>query len=223
MLELELANLARAQQHLLLRELLLLEIQIDEDADLRAQDVRLERLRQVVHRADRVALEDVLLVLADRREEDDRDVLRALARLDQPRGLEAVDPRHLNVEQDDGEVVEEELAQRLVPRVRPDQRLAERLEDRLQREQVLRPIVDEQDLDGPGAGLRALRRSARRRGLLTAGQRSRARAHACSRSGCPAGSDVTKRVIAESDITRARGTAFCAASGIVGLSAVFGS
>jgi hypothetical protein len=155
------------------------------------------------------------------RQEDDRDVLRALTRLDQARGLEAVDPRHLNVEQDDGEVVEEELAQRLVARVRPDQRLIERLEDRLQREQVLRPVVDQQDLHGTLARIPVNSRSAHGDGLLAAGHRRRTGAHAVSRSGSPAGSAARNSAIPSSVITRARGTALRAASGIGRLSAVF--
>ena len=55
---------------------------------------------------------------------------------------------HLDVEQDEGEVVVQELAQRLLARVRADELLPERLQDRRQREQVLVPVVDEEDL-GP--------------------------------------------------------------------------
>ena len=63
---------------------------------------------------------------------------RALARLDQPRGLEAVHARHLHVEQDHGEVALEQAAQRGLARLRAHESLAERLENRLEREQVLR-------------------------------------------------------------------------------------
>jgi hypothetical protein len=59
----------------------------------------------------------VLFVLGDRGDEDDRDVLRALALLDQLRRLEAVEQRHLDVEQDDRDVVEQQLAERLFGRM----------------------------------------------------------------------------------------------------------
>jgi len=151
MAQLELAPLALAQQLVLQLDLLLLAIEIDEDADLRAQDIGLERLEHVVHRADRVALEDVRLLLADRGQEDDRDVARPLTGLDQARRVEAVHARHLDVEQDDRELTRQQVLERLFARIGADQRLRERLEDRFERQQVLRAIVDEQDVDFVGA------------------------------------------------------------------------
>ena len=107
--------------------------------------MRVERLHQIVDGSGSVALEDVLRVLRDRGQEDDRDVPRALELLDQLGGLEAVHARHLNVEQDHGVLVVEQAPQRLFARLDADELLAERLEDRLEREEVLRPVVDEQD------------------------------------------------------------------------------
>ena len=72
-------ELLLAQALLVLAELLVLLPELDEDGDLRAQHVGVERLEQVVDGADRVAAEDVLLVLRDRGQEDDRDVPGALA------------------------------------------------------------------------------------------------------------------------------------------------
>ena len=89
-----------------------LHVQIDEDLNLRSKNFWLKRLRDVVDRANRVSFENVVLVLADGREKDDRHVLRAIARLDHARGLEAVNARHLHIEQDDGEFALEETAQR---------------------------------------------------------------------------------------------------------------
>ncbi len=51
---------------------------------------------------------------ADSRQENDRDVPASLPLLDVGRGLEAVETRHLDVEQDDGEIVGEETLQRLI-------------------------------------------------------------------------------------------------------------
>ena len=120
--------------------------QVDEDRDLRPEDLRVERLHQVVHGARLVAPEDVLGVLGDRRQEEDRDGARPLSLLDQLGGLEAVEPGHLDVQQDRREVVVEEVAERLLARVRADELRPERLQDRLERQQVLGPVVDEQDL-----------------------------------------------------------------------------
>ena len=114
-------------------------------ADLGAQHPRVERLGQVVDGARRVAAEGVLRLPVDGGQEDDRDVLGPLPALDVRRGLEAVHARHLHVEQDHRVVVGEQRLQRLLAGGRADQGLAEGDEDRLEREQVLRPVVDEQD------------------------------------------------------------------------------
>ena len=71
---------------------------------------------------------------------------RPLALLDQGRGLEAVQLGHLHVEQDHGDVMAQKLPQRVLARVGVDQVLAERREDALERKQVLRPVVDEEDV-----------------------------------------------------------------------------
>src|SRR5439155_17895501 len=86
----ELGHLAQPQQLLVARQLLPLLVQLDEDGDLGAEYLRVEGLEDVVDRAGLVAAEDVPPVLADRRQEEDRDVPRALSLLDQLRGLEAV-------------------------------------------------------------------------------------------------------------------------------------
>ena len=141
-LGLERGELLPAQGLVAARELLPLLVQLDEDGHLGAQDRRVERLEDVVDGARLVAAEDVLRLLADRRQEEDRDVPRALAPLDQLGGLEAVEARHLHIEEDHGELVLEQVAEGLVSRRRGDKPVAERLEDRLEREQVLRAVVD---------------------------------------------------------------------------------
>ena len=88
----------------------------------------------------------MLLLLGDRRQEDDRDCLRALALLDQRRCLEAVEPGHLDVEQDHGDVVLQELPQSLLAGVGEDQILLQRLEDGLEGEEILLPVVDQEDV-----------------------------------------------------------------------------
>ncbi len=75
---------------------------------------------------------------------------RPLAPLDQLRRLEPVHPRHLDVEQDRGELVAEQVAQRLLAGGSANELLPERLEERLQREQVLGPVIDEEELRALG-------------------------------------------------------------------------
>ena len=75
------------------------------------------------------------------------DVLGALALADERGGLEAVHAGHVDVEQDDGELVVEQCAQRLAAGVGADDVLAQLLEDRFERQQLLGLVVDEQDVD----------------------------------------------------------------------------
>ena len=79
-LSLERIDLLLLQQGILPPDLDCFLPKIDEDRDLRPQDVRLERLHQIVHGSGVVAAEDVLCVLGDRSQEDDRDVAGPLAR-----------------------------------------------------------------------------------------------------------------------------------------------
>src|SRR6266508_437446 len=142
----QLGELLLLEQLGLAAKLRVLLVQLDEDGDLGAQDLRAERLEDVVDRAGRIAPEDLLLVLRDGRDEDDRNVLRPFALLDQRSGLEAVEIRHLDVEQDDRDVVLQELAEGVHTGVGIKKVLVERLEDPLEGEEVLGAIVDEEDV-----------------------------------------------------------------------------
>src|SRR5205814_4238542 len=106
-------------------------VQLDEDGALRTQHVRVERLQEVVDRTGGVAAKDLLLVRRDGGEEDDRDRSRPLALFDQRRGLEAVEPGHLHVQQDQRDLIDEQSAQSLFSRGCKQQVLPERVEDRL--------------------------------------------------------------------------------------------
>ena len=136
----------REQQHLVgARAGAALALEVAEDADLRAQHVGLEGLEHVVDGARLVAARDLGDVGAHRGQEDDRRRAAALAPADELRRLEAVHARHLDVEQDDGEVLLEQRLERLLARPGRAQAHVQGLEHRREREQVLRPVVDEQD------------------------------------------------------------------------------
>ena len=135
----------RAQQLLALDERPPALVALDEDLDLRAQHDGIQRLEEIVDGSRLIAAKDVVGLLADRRHEDDRHGARALAGADQLGGLEAVQPRHLDVEQDHREVVAQQCAQRLVAGARLDQAAAQRCQHGLQRDEVLLAVVDEQD------------------------------------------------------------------------------
>ena len=136
----------RAPQRLALGQRARRLVQRQEDADLGPQHLGVVGLEQVVHRAGGVALVDVRRLGRDRRHEDDRDLPRAVARLDQPRGLEPVEPRHLHVEQDHRVVVLQQRLERLLARRRRRHAAVQRREHRLHRNEVVVAIVDEQDL-----------------------------------------------------------------------------
>ncbi len=125
-------------------------VQVHEDGDLRAQHVRVERLEQVVDRAHRVAAEHVVALLVDRGQEDDRQVLRVLSAADVLRRLEAVEPGHLHVQQREREVLLEQALQRLLARAGLHDPVAQGVEHGAQRHQVLRQVVDDQDVRHAG-------------------------------------------------------------------------
>ena len=93
-------------------------VEIDEHRDLRLEDVAVDRLGQIVDRAAVVAAQHVALVQHVRREKQDRDVARPPPLLDDLGELQAAHPRHLDVEDDRGELLIEQREQRFVGRVR---------------------------------------------------------------------------------------------------------
>ena len=120
--------------------------ELDEDRDLGAQDGRVDRLEDVVDRARGVAPVDVPLLLESAVTKMIGMCCDRSRLLDQLGELEPVELRHLHVEEDAREVVEQQLLQSRRRRGDRDEPVAERLEDRLKREQVLLAVVDEQDV-----------------------------------------------------------------------------
>ena len=118
--------------------------EVAEDPHLGPDDLRIDRLEQVVHGAVRVPLEHVRRLAAQRGDEDDRHVTGLLALLDQLGGLQPVELRHLHVEEDDRERLPEQVQQGFFAGPRLHDARAERLEDRFQREEVLGAVVDDQ-------------------------------------------------------------------------------
>ena len=129
------------------------EIQVDENPDFRPQYLRHDGGGDVIDGAERIALRHVMIVVEVGGNEDDGYVRRPAPFADQGRGLEAVHPRHVDVEQDDREVALEHLLQRLLARCGGEQILAEVLEDRPVDQQLVGPIVDDQDIGAVGLRL----------------------------------------------------------------------
>ena len=126
------------------------EEQVDEDLDLGLQDLGHDRGCDVIDRAEGVALLHVMLVVEVGGDEDDRDMRRPAAIANQRRGFEAVQARHVDVEQNHREVALEHLLQRLLARRGRVQILPKILEDRPVDKQLVRAIVDDEDVGAAG-------------------------------------------------------------------------
>ena len=145
-----LALLAQPPPLRLLADLLPPPVQLDEHRDLRPQHLGLDGELDVVDGPQRVAARHPGLELAHRGHEDDRRLLRAGPPADQAGGLEAVELRHVDVEQDHRELVAQERAQRLVPGARGGHLHADVRQDRLERQQLVGAVVDQQHVHGRG-------------------------------------------------------------------------
>ena len=124
-----------------------LAIEFGEHLDLGAQDFRHHRHRNVVDRAHLVAAQPVDIADLDRRDEYHRGLLEAGMFADHRGEFEAVEFRHADVDQDDGDVVLEQEFERFAPRGRRDQVLAELLQDDFIGEQLCRLIVHQKNID----------------------------------------------------------------------------
>src|SRR5205823_3140797 len=173
-----------------------LPVKLHEDVDLGAEDVGMKGLEDVVDRAELVAAEDIRLAALHRGEEDDRRVARTFSFTDQRRRLEAVEIGHLHVEEDDRELAIEKVLERAIAAVGAHEVLTHLVEDRLERQKVVRLVVDQQYVD-----------------LLFGGFHHRPGLHSSTRNG-------PMRSRGKIRSTRA---AAIAAAGIDGASAVFGS
>ena len=79
--------------------------------------------------------------------EDDRGLLETRMLADHRRQLEAVELRHADIHQDDGDIVLQQLLQRLARRRGFDQIFAETRQNDLVAQELCRLIVDQQDVD----------------------------------------------------------------------------
>ena len=96
-----------------------LAVELGEHPDLGAQHLRHDRHRHVVDRAHLVAAQAVDVGEVDRRDEDDRGLLEARMLADHRGQLEAVELRHADVDQHDGDVGLQQMLERLARRGRP--------------------------------------------------------------------------------------------------------
>ena len=130
-----------------LLELARLAVQVGEDPHLGAQQFRHHGHRHIIDRTRLIAAQQIQLAHLDRRDEDDRGAPAARMFADHRRQLEAIEVRHDDIDQHDGDLVSQQVLQRLVGRVRLDEVLAELGKDHLIAHQLGRLVVDQQDVD----------------------------------------------------------------------------
>src|SRR3981081_4085841 len=127
------------------------QVQVDENLDFRPQNLRDDGGRYVIDGAERVCLGGVQLVAIVGGDEDDGYVRRSAAATDQGRGLETVQAGHVDIQQDGRKVPIEHLLQRLLTGSGGEQGLTDILHNGLVDKQLIRPIVDDQDIGLPAA------------------------------------------------------------------------
>ena len=119
--------------------------QLHEHADLRFEHFRLNRRQNVVHRAQRVALEHMGVVCM-RRQENDGGVGRCFSSPDQLGRLETVHSWHVHIEKNHCEALVENMAQRLFAGLSADDRESGLVEYGTEGHEILLFVVDEQNL-----------------------------------------------------------------------------
>src|SRR5690606_40299881 len=134
------------QEPCLALDLLALPIEGDENRHLLLHHLGVERLDQVVDRAHVVRAIDLPDVRRDRGQKEDGDRAGPLELLQVLRDLEAVHPRHDDVEQDHGEAFAQRDAERLFAGARGEQAVVGAVQDGLERDEVLGLVIDEQEV-----------------------------------------------------------------------------
>jgi hypothetical protein len=124
-----------------------LAIKLGEDPDLGAQHLGDDRHRNVVDRAHFIGAQAIDVGQMDGGNEDDRCLLKARVLADHGSQLEPVELRHADVHQDDGDILLEQLLERLPGRSGLDEILAQLAEDRLVAQELGRLVVDQQNID----------------------------------------------------------------------------
>ena len=127
-----------------------LAVEVGEDTDLGAQNLRHDRHRHVVDRSGRVAAQQVRIRHQDRGDEDDRRLLESRVLPDHRRQLVPVEVRHAHIDQDDRDLVLQKVVQCRGRRVHRHQPFAELTENGLVGEELGGLVVDQQDVDAVG-------------------------------------------------------------------------
>ena len=121
--------------------------QLDKNTHLGPQNFGNDRYRHVIHRAQFVSAHAIDVGYLDRGNEDDGRLLKPRMLADHGRQLEAVELRHAHVDENDGDIVLEQICQRLPRRRSLDQIFSEVAQDHLVGQKLIRLVVDQKDVD----------------------------------------------------------------------------
>ena len=121
--------------------------QLGEDPHLGAQHFGHHRHRHVIDRAHLIAAQPVDVGQMDGRDENDRCLAEPRMLADHRGELKAVEFRHADVDENDGDVVLEQELQGFARRRRLDEIFAELAEDHLVGEELVGLIVHQEDVD----------------------------------------------------------------------------
>ena len=122
-------------------------IELGEDPDLGAQHFGNDRHRDVIDRAHFIGAQSIDVGQMDGGNEDDRGALKTRMLADHRGQLEAVEFGHAHVHEDDGNVMLEEVFERLFGRGSLDEPLAELGQNGLVAQEFGWLVVDQQDID----------------------------------------------------------------------------
>src|SRR6516225_5555773 len=117
-----------------------------ENGHFGSQDFRVDGFAHVVHPANAVASEDVLLLSKLGSEKQDRNVFGFLAAFDEPRQFQTVNFGHLDIEHNRGDIVLENRCERLIGVLCPEQTIVRTCQNAFEHIEVSRPVIHQEDV-----------------------------------------------------------------------------
>ena len=128
-------------------EIARLAVELGENTDLGAQQLRHHRHRHVIGCAVLVAFDAIEIGHRDRRDENDCCRLEARMLADHGRELETVELGHANIDQHDGDLVLQKQREGLARRIRLEEILVKLGENHLIGQELGRLVIDQQNVD----------------------------------------------------------------------------
>src|SRR5262249_36947325 len=124
-----------------------LAVELNKNFYLGAENIRDNGHGNVIHGAELVPSQTVLVGQVDGRNEDDCGLLKSRMLAYGTRQLEVVHARHADISENDRDIVLQQLSQGFLPGARLDEVLSQFAEHRFVRKQLCRLVIDQQDVD----------------------------------------------------------------------------